>query len=138
MKRVSKKRAALMKDAGPWRYSFKEEVGRCEVCLKRREPIMLAVHEIARGQLRQKCLMARFGVLVVCAEPNWRTGVDCHASIQNWKEPKQLALLYLVRAIDYDLEAYNALVNPRAPNRITQDEVNVFIESLTHPQEPQT
>lgn len=66
----------------------------------------------------------------MCREPNWLKGVDCHSSIQNWPEAKQLALLYIVRPSDFDLMAYCNMVNERAPNRITFDEVSVFISQI--------
>lgn len=131
MKRISPKTAARKRQAQPVRDALIERVGRCEVCLKPRMADKLCCHEIARGVHRTRCLDKPFGILVVCREPNWHTGVDCHSSIQNWPEAKQLALLYCVRASDFDLPAYCNMVNERAPNRITWDEVSVFISQIT-------
>ncbi len=112
------------------RDALKAEVCMCEVCLRKRDPEQLAGHEIANGPLRQKCLDLRFALLVVCREPIWRTREECHRTVQNEPEARQLARLWLSRDYDFDLAAYNNLVNPRAPERITQDEVDVEIELL--------
>jgi hypothetical protein len=131
MRRISKKRAARVAEAAPVRDGLKARVGRCEVCLKSRDPEMLAGHEIFRGSYgRQVCLDKPFGLLLVCIEPNWRTKIDCHDYIQNWSEPRQLALLYTVRPSDFDLQAYNEMVNPRAPKRIELHEVMREVDSL--------
>lgn len=119
-----------MAEAGPWREEFKARVRRCEYCLKSREPEMLCCHEIARGGLRRKALMAPYAILVLCREPNWRTGEDCHKIVGEWPQARQLALLYLTRSGDYSLAAFNELVNPNAPLRITQDEVDVHIKDI--------
>lgn len=103
MRRVSKQRAALMAEAGPWREAFKARIGKCEVCQKLRDPDYLACHEVCRGPWRRKALMAPFALLVVCRYADFQKQRDCHAEIQDWKEVKQLALLYLVDQSRYDL-----------------------------------
>lgn len=80
----------------------------------------LCVHEIARGPLREKALDKAYAVLVVC----WHCNGLMHDRTA-WPEPAQLRLLRNSRPHDYDLVAYNALVNERAPNRITEDEVRI-------------
>lgn len=82
----------------------------------------LAVHEIARGPLRQKALDQLYAVLVVCGVCHERLG-----SRKKWPESKQLAVLKCSRPQDYDLEAYCRLVNENAPYRITEDEVDAYI-----------
>lgn len=130
LKPMSKKRRKREDEAKPVRDQLKAEVGRCEVCLKPRDVDYLAGHEIANSGLRQKSLDKRFGVLVVCRQPDFANQTDCHRTVQNEPEARQLARLYLCRQSDYDLTAFNAMVNPRAPNRITQDEVDAEIENL--------
>jgi len=44
-----------------------------------------------------------------------------------WPEARQLAVLRAKSLGDYDLVAYNNLVNPRAPSRITQAEVDQWM-----------
>lgn len=122
MRTESLKRRTRRLEAQPIRDALKARVGRCEFCLKPREPHLLACHEIANGSHRNKALDKPFAILVVCKEP-WGKP-PCHATVQSWSEAKQLALLYLVRSSDYDLAAFNRLVNERAPERITQSEVN--------------
>lgn len=80
----------------------------------------LSVHEIASGPLRNIALDKRFATLVLC----WR----CNCEMTNrklWPEPRQLGLLKKSRPQDYDLAAYNRLVNENAPHRITEDEVRI-------------
>lgn len=128
MKRLSPKTRARQAEAKPVRDALKRSAGRCEFCLKPRLPDLLACHEISNGTHRQKSLDKPYAILVVCLEP-WGQP-PCHATVQEWSEARQLALLYLVRSTDYDLAAYNRLVNERAPNRITQSEVDVEIQHL--------
>jgi hypothetical protein len=40
-----------------------------------------------------------------------------------WPEARQLGILKRKSPGDFDLSAYNALVNPRAPNRITLEDI---------------
>lgn len=128
MRRQSLKRQELMREVTPWRNAFKERVGRCEYCLKQRMPDALAVHEISRGSHRRKALASEFAVLAVCLDP-WGKP-PCHDTVQVWSEVKQLALLYLVRQSDYDLQAYLEMTNYRAPRRIMQSEVDREIRVL--------
>jgi len=93
-------------------------------------PDELAGHEICNGPLRQRALDKEFAVLIVCRYPNFCKQTDCHREVQAWSEAKQLALLYLRRSDSYDLKAYLTLTNPRAPQRITQEEVDVEIRAL--------
>jgi len=86
----------------------------------------LDAHEIARGKNRSKALGKPFATLIVCRL--------CHeeelSSAAKWPEARQLALLKLQAPEDYDLAAYNALVNPKALNRITEAEVDAELEGL--------
>lgn len=83
---------------------------------------VLDCHEIARGALRQKSLDKLFCLLCVCRR--------CHEELDSrkkWPEARQLAVLRHARPGDYDLVAYNELVNPRAPQRITETEVDHYL-----------
>lgn len=132
MKRVSAKRRRREAEAKPFRDALKARVGRCEVCLSPRMVDDLAGHEIHNGYAgRQVSLDKAFGVLIVCREPNYRKQCDCHATVQNESEARQLARLYTVRPSDFDLPAFNAMVNPRASNRITLSEVMAEVRKLT-------
>ena len=87
-----------------------------------RELSMLCVHEIARGPLRQKSLDKPYACLVAC---HYCNQFQLH-NRKEWPEARQLARLKKSRPNDYDLVAYNLLVNEQAPNRITQDEVDSY------------
>ena len=131
MRSVSPKRRQREAEALPFRNALKERVGRCEVCLSPRMVDDLAAHEVANGALRMACLDKAFGLLIVCRYPNFRKQCDCHRIVQNESEARQLARLYTVRPSDFDLPAFNRMVNPRAPNRITLDEVMAEVDRLT-------
>jgi excisionase family DNA binding protein len=116
MRKVSKKRQALLRKVKPIRDGLRNEVGHCEVCLKH-SPV-LDVHEIGRGNKREACLGERCALLVVC---RW-----CHddlGSAGEWPEARQLALLANRRLFDWDLDFYLEITSPRAPERITVDQV---------------
>ncbi len=93
---------------------------------KPRELSQLAVHEIANGPLRQKALDKPYACLVLCWWCNGHVVVDK----SKWPESRQLAVLYVKAPEDFDLAAYNALVNPRAPNRIEMSEVLAWLPSI--------
>jgi len=46
-----------------------------------------------------------------------------------WPEERQLSVLQRESPEDYDLRAYLELTNIRAMNRITQDEVDAFLNN---------
>ncbi len=85
----------------------------------------LCVHEIANGPLRRKALDKPYATLVLCW---WCNGLVTNKGV--WPEARQLAVLLTEATKDYDLVAYNRLVNERAPNRITQEEVDAFLVDL--------
>lgn len=123
MKRISDKRRRRETEAKPVRDELIAQVGRCEVCGIRPGQTWLSnlcVHEIANGKNRQKALDKRHAVLVTCIQCNCIEVEDK----ARYPEARQLAILRKSRPDDFDLVAYNALVNPRAPNRITLEEVD--------------
>ncbi len=85
----------------------------------------LVVHEIANGPNRQAALDKPFACLVLC----WWCNGHVVTDKSQWPESRQLATLRRCIPENYDLVAYNALVNPRAPLRITQDEVDAWRET---------
>lgn len=122
MRRVSKKRAALIKAVAKWRKDFRIQIGRCELCLKPAHWGHLDCDEIARGSFRGMALTARFAILSVHRH--------CHSFIQNWSRPKRLALLYLSRPEDYDLEKFWELTRRRFPEHedvlVAAEEIKVM------------
>lgn len=129
----SVKHRARAEEARDVRRDLVLEVGRCEIC--GHDPTnhkagnvawRLDCHEIANGPNRQKCLDKRFGLLVLC----WLCNSEEATDKMKWPEARQLALLRINRPDDYDLTAYNKLVNPRAPNAITQGEVDAALEAM--------
>jgi hypothetical protein len=119
MRRISKKRLGMMKVASEWRESLKSQVSRCEFCLKPASASWLDCDEIARGSSRALALTAEYAILVVHRH--------CHDHIQNWPRARRLALLYLARPSDYDLEAFWELTSRRWPE---QEDVDREIEQL--------
>jgi hydrogenase maturation factor len=125
MRRVAPHKRALVKAGNEAARKLVKLVGRCEWC--DRNYVGFGQHEIANGSYRLKARLEPFAVLVLCGE--------CHVQIHRMPKPEQqhicLAILYHARTADYDLQAFNMLVNPRAPNRITQYEVDLWIARLT-------
>lgn len=124
MRPYTPKRQAQNAAAEPMRKALKRSVGRCEVCLKRRNPEYLCIHEISNGNgPRLNALDKPFALLVVCREPDFMGQKVCHDMVQKESEVRQLARLYLVDQSRFDLPAYLTLTRPTAPNRITLTEV---------------
>ena len=120
MRRISNKRRNRQAEAKPFRDALVASVGHCERCHKTpKQGVRLCVHEISNGPLRQKSLDQPYAVLVLC----W--GCNGLATDKGrWSEAAQLRCLLESRPDHYDLVAYNYLVRPNAPDRITQDDVD--------------
>jgi len=136
LKRRSAKTAALHKSARELRINLIKAQGRCEICGHRPKapwpefpPLAstLCCHEIACGKNRLKALDKPYAILVLC----WLCNAYFVTDKKRWPEARQLAVLKKQRPRDYDLVAYNALVNPKAPNRITQEEVDQWAANTT-------
>lgn len=84
LRRVSKKRAALMSRIGPERRDLKILVGQCMKCRELLTPDYLDIHEIASGDAREKCLRAPDLQIVLCRE--------CHMIVQYMPPAKQIAV----------------------------------------------
>ena len=122
MRRVSKIARKRQSSAAGFRKELIASVGKCESCGTRRQ---LCCHEIAGGPDRQKALDKAYALLVLC----W----PCNQSMEIrsvWPQARQLALMKASRPEQFDLVAFNYLVNPRAPNRITADEVAAHSEQF--------
>ncbi len=117
LKRVSKKRAALMAKVGPERRARKESTQMCMCC---REPLpayLLEIHEVASGPAREKCLEWIDLQLVLCR--------GCHEHVQRWPAAKQIAL-----GMMWDIEKRCALycdLKGYAPTAVVADEVITFL-----------
>lgn len=115
MRKISDKARKRYSEARPIREALRSEVGRCEIS---GAVGPFDVHEICRGVHRSKALDKRFALLVVCRLAHEELG-----SASKWPEARQLAVLAERRLFDFDLKAYLELTSPRAPDRITLEEV---------------
>lgn len=132
MRHKSPKRAARDREAKPFRDALKKRIGRCEVCghdperakrmRGRRVAWALHVHEIARGAHREKAQDKPYATLVVC----WRCHHDELSNAAEWPQSRQLAALKRSRPADYDLAAFNKLVN-WGKDRIAEEEVERWL-----------
>lgn len=130
MRYRSRKTQERENQARPFRKQMVAAVGKCEICAtspqKPKHPIeelnRLCCHEIANGPDRLKALDKPYAILVLCWSCNGNKVTDKSV----WPEARQLALLKARRPKDFDLVAYNFLVNPRAPRRIEPHEIAEF------------
>jgi hypothetical protein len=118
----AKRTAARKRATSKFRMDLCAEVGRCEVCGRRRAMNNLCVHELARGTSRSAALDKRYAVLVVCP-------LECHERVQSETLTKQLSRLWLNRASDLDLVAFNRL-RGRADTAIVFADLARDIEAL--------
>lgn len=134
MKRISDKRRKRQAEAKPIRDALIKKVGECEICgaspKKPRRGLpwqvsQLCCHEIANGPNRQKALDKPFAILVLC----WNCNGQKVTNKKDWPEARQLAVLAESRPEDFDLAAFNHLMNPNAPNRVTREEVYEYMET---------
>ena len=131
MRRMSAKFRARAKEAKPVRDHLIARAGCCMICgasPKRpkhhlTELNQLVCHEISNGPLRQKSLDKPYCILVLCVFCNQYEVEDKG----KWPQSRQLAVLLAKSPENYDLQAFNFLVNPNAPRRIEQHEVDYWI-----------
>jgi len=136
MRRQSQKFRQRFAEAKPLRDALIAEAGECENC--GRSPgntkgqwsqlSQLCVHEIANGPHRQAALTESYATLVLCFGCNGGP----FESKGEWPEARQLALLAYKRPMDFDLVAYNFLINPNAPRRIEPHEVKMYLDKEQH------
>ncbi len=131
----SKKTASIERRAATQRKVWRHKAGRCMVCNHSPHdpnpeylPMMakLVAHEISNGGLRLGSLDKPYCILIACRGCNAIKLVNKRL----WPEVRQLALLKLKAPERYDLEAYLQHTNPRAPHRITEDEVQAQLVTL--------
>ena len=128
MRRQSAKFRERSKQAKPIREALIARAGECMICgtntTKRKHGLyelnQLCCHEIAGGPLRQKFLDLPYGILVLCYYCN-QYEVEDKAK---WPQSRQLSVLQKKSPDSYDLQAFNFAVNPNAPRRIEQHEVD--------------
>lgn len=95
----------------------------------------MCCHEIANGPDRFAALDKPFAILVLCWFCNGHEVEDR----AKWPESRQLAVLKRCSPGSYDLAKYLELTNPRAPKRITEEEVDIWCTSFSEkPPRPQT
>lgn len=132
MKQRSDKRRERAAEVKPLRESLIAETGKCMICgANESRPTrglppqlsVLACHEILNGPLRNKTLDEPCALLVVC----WR----CNQELNNkglWPAARQLSVLLSKAPDRYDLKRFNLLRNPNAPNFVTQEEVDGYLQ----------
>ena len=117
---LSEKRRKRMKEVKPLRDSLIRQAGRCMVCSVSAKQARLACHEILNGPLRDKTLDEPCSLLVLCWDCNSNKMTDKN----EWPVARQLSVLLEKSPENYDLERFNWLRNPNAPNYVTQEEVD--------------
>ena len=132
----SKKTAARERAAAGVRRSWVNATGRiCMICghgpfnpNPKYPPFMSKVvcHEISNGPLRQASLDKPFAVLCACKACN-EGDLDKKGI---WPEARQLCVLKVKAPERYDLDAYLRHTSPNAMQRITQEEVDAYLESV--------
>lgn len=129
--KTSKKTRAQKKAIQDWRDEFVRIVGQCELCNRN---YSLFCHEISRGVNRSASLNEPACILVLCNAPH---GIkqSCHGEVGLWAPAKQMALLYLRRPGDYNLERFCEVVKQRP---FEQSDVDGWIVVLTGIRKPQS
>ena len=115
LRRISKKRSALLRAIGPDRRAYIHEFGACVACGSKRA---LSVHEIACGAFRAKAFAEPCTWLCLCFACN--SGPFTDYSV--WPLERQLALKLRVDESRFDLEKFNAL-RGRASGAITMEDL---------------
>ena len=111
MRRVAKRKQAVLKAAAQWRRDYLAEHWLCMTACGKRAT---ECHEISRGVNRFASLTERCALLALCH--------DCHAEVQGWPLVKQYALKCHVTPLEYDRVKLNRL-RGRADDAITEEEV---------------
>ena len=112
MRKVSRKRATINRQAETARKRFKEELKFC--CLCGWAMPAIDVHEIVGGGARVKAIQTRAAWLLVCRL--------CHDQVQYMPRVRQLVLKAKSDPVHYDRQAVNILAGRQA-DAITEAEV---------------
>jgi len=124
MKRISKKRSALLRKVKPLRDQYKAMFPWCQVPLCAAKATEL--HEISRGSSRGKSLGVRAALLHLCAFD--------HGQMDVLPVAGQLALKLLADPDGYDRIAVN-LLRGRQPEAISAEEVAAWVKILQRAEE---
>lgn len=134
MSQISSTRRKRIEQARPIREALLVKAGyECLACgASEKRPLRgfpsgysrVSVHEILCGPLRQKVLDEPCALLVLC----WRCNSELFTNRRLWPHARQLALLQDRWPEHYDLERFNFLRNPNAPNYVTQEDVDQYRE----------
>ena len=133
MRRMSEKARKVYAEAKPIRDALRAEVKRCECCGRKESDRFRGnfdVHEILNGPLRMKTLGERCSLLVVCRECHDERVHGSTTLSASGRAAFQLALLLRSRPNDFDLERFNWLRNPNAPNFVVVEQVNDQLKGL--------
>ena len=131
MRRQSKKHRQRAEESREIREIQINNAGKCWICghsprnPHRDKPLscsQLCCHEICGGPHRQNLLDKPHSLLVLC----WYCNGEEVEDRDKWPEARQLAVLKKNNPHVYDLGAHNMIVNPNAPNRVTQEEVDQY------------
>lgn len=120
MRRVSKKRAALIKAVSKWRKDFRIQIGRCEMCLKPAHWGHLDVHELVPGSSRSKALDKPYACMCLHRR--------CHNIMEMLTIPQQMAYLLKNAPERFDLQSYHKLIGRCWPYI---EEIESFKEKLS-------
>ena len=110
MKRISARRASLLREVEPWRQKLKA-TGYCEWCCADRDG--LEIHEICGGNgIRQLELGQPFSTVLLCR--------PCHSDLESMRKEHAvcigLALIRYRRAEDYSLSKFYTLTDRNWPS----------------------
>lgn len=122
LRKVSKKRAKLMRQVKPERDAYRAEFRMCQLCHRK---LAQHVHEIASGPARQRALEVRAAWLSLCE--------GCHRRMHDYSDfpvSRQCAVKFLADAECFDLDVINRL-RGRASTAITWADVAVHLELRT-------
>lgn len=113
---------ATKQDREAWRHA---QIPVCMYCNSKAGWLPLSVHEIERRSHSTKRWASLCNLLLVCE--------GCHREdFATMPHARQLAVKFIKDRANYDLEAWLRLRDPelKAPNRVTQSEVDGFVELL--------
>lgn len=134
--KTAKLTPAQEREADEVRSDFRKEIDYCECCGhsptnpwpdRPLQCSVLTVHEIARGNgQRRKAWTERWGTLVLC----WFCNSVEFVKASVWPVAKQQALLKASRPLDYAIRTFALRIRPRAPNWITDEDVQPYMAEM--------
>jgi hypothetical protein len=132
MRQVSKKQAALLKEASGYRRELVAKTGKCMVCgASPKNPTHglaelneLCCHEILNGAYRSMVLTEPSCLIVACWYCN-QYELDAKG---DWPLERQLAIIKAKAPERYDLQRVLTIRNPNAMRFVTEDEVDAWTD----------